>query len=121
MSNLYRGEQGQAAGRDLRATLLFAVLRMPRRLLQRQDRMRSLPGRQHERCSREQPIAVRGLRDCHPGDERPERQLRGTHVVEFGPINASIHKVNEHIEVADIDRIKDVYRAILRKLLLPSP
>ena len=27
----------------------------------------------------------------------------GTHVVEFGAVNASIHKINEHVAVADID------------------
>jgi len=41
----------------------------------------------------------------------------GTHVVEFGAVNASIHKANEHVAVADIDRMKDVYRAILGRLL----
>ena len=42
----------------------------------------------------------------------------GTHVVEFGPINASIHKVNEHVAVDDIDRLRQVYLAIMEKLLL---
>ena len=42
----------------------------------------------------------------------------GTHVVEFGPINASIHKVNEHVTVDDIDRLRQVYLAIMEKLLL---
>lgn len=41
----------------------------------------------------------------------------GTHVVEFGAINTSIHKVNEHVAVADIGRMKDVYRAILERML----
>lgn len=27
-------------------------------------------------------------------------------VVEFGPINASIHKINEHINIADIEKLK---------------
>lgn len=42
----------------------------------------------------------------------------GTHVVEFGPINATIHKVNEEIAVADIDRLRQVYLSIMEKLLL---
>ena len=42
----------------------------------------------------------------------------GAHVVEFGPCNASIHKVNEQIRVADIDRLRQVYLAIMEKLLL---
>ncbi len=41
----------------------------------------------------------------------------GTQVVEFGPVNASIHKVNERVAVADIDRMKAVYRNVLERLL----
>ncbi len=42
----------------------------------------------------------------------------GAHVVEFGAINASIHKVNEHVVVTDIDRLKQVYLAILERMML---
>lgn len=43
-------------------------------------------------------------------------------VVEFGPINASIHKINEHIRAADIEPLKNVYRRTLELLLLdPAP
>jgi len=42
----------------------------------------------------------------------------GTHVVEFGPINTTIHKANEQIPVADIDKLQQVYRLILEKMLL---
>jgi len=38
--------------------------------------------------------------------------------VEFGAINTSIHKVNEHVAVADIDRMKAAYRAMLERMLL---
>ncbi len=38
-------------------------------------------------------------------------------VVEFGPVNASIHKIDEHVRIADIDALKDVYRATLERLL----
>lgn len=41
----------------------------------------------------------------------------GTHVVEFGPVNDTIHKVNEQIPVADIERLRAVYGRILRTLL----
>jgi len=41
----------------------------------------------------------------------------GTHVVEFGPINKSIHKANEHVCVDDIERMKNIYLRILEKLL----
>ena len=38
-------------------------------------------------------------------------------VVEFGPINASIHKIDENVAVADIDRLKNIYRRTLHNLL----
>jgi succinyl-diaminopimelate desuccinylase len=38
-------------------------------------------------------------------------------VMEFGPINASIHKVDECVAVADIERLKDIYRGTLERLL----
>ena len=38
-------------------------------------------------------------------------------VVEFGPVNASIHKIDEHVEIASLDVLKDVYRATLEQLL----
>jgi len=41
----------------------------------------------------------------------------GAQVIEFGPINKSIHKVNEHINVDDIERIKNVHLKTLQKLL----
>lgn len=42
----------------------------------------------------------------------------GIEVVELGPINASIHKVNEHVLVKDIDLLADVYQEILKNLLV---
>ena len=41
----------------------------------------------------------------------------GTHVVEFGPVNQTIHKVNEQIPVADIEGLRQVYARILAALL----
>jgi succinyl-diaminopimelate desuccinylase len=41
-------------------------------------------------------------------------------VVEFGPPNATIHKVNECIRVADLEPLKEVYRRTL-ELLLAEP
>jgi succinyl-diaminopimelate desuccinylase len=38
-------------------------------------------------------------------------------VVEFGPVNASIHKVDEHVRVADIEPLKNIYRRTLESLL----
>jgi len=40
-------------------------------------------------------------------------------VVEFGPGNASIHKVDENIALADLEPLKNIYRRTLEKLLLP--
>jgi succinyl-diaminopimelate desuccinylase len=38
-------------------------------------------------------------------------------VVEFGPPNGSIHKIDEHIEVRYIDPLKNIYRRTLENLL----
>ncbi|HEU4851229.1 MAG TPA: succinyl-diaminopimelate desuccinylase [Telluria sp.] len=38
-------------------------------------------------------------------------------VIEFGPPNASIHKIDEHIELRFIDPLKNIYRRTLEKLL----
>ncbi len=42
----------------------------------------------------------------------------GTHVVEFGAVNTTIHKTNEEIPVAHIEQMYDVYRSILERMLL---
>lgn len=39
-------------------------------------------------------------------------------VVEFGPLNATIHKINECVAVADIEPLKEIYRLTLETLLL---
>lgn len=41
----------------------------------------------------------------------------GTQVVELGPVNATIHKVDECARVADIDQLSIIYQRILEKLL----
>jgi succinyl-diaminopimelate desuccinylase len=38
-------------------------------------------------------------------------------IVEFGPVNASIHKLNEHIGLAELEKLPDIYRDTLRALL----
>lgn len=38
-------------------------------------------------------------------------------VIEFGPRNATIHKLNEHVEVADIDRLSLIYQKTIERLL----
>ena len=37
-------------------------------------------------------------------------------VIEVGPVNASIHKIDEHIEVASIETLKNIYRRTLEQL-----
>ncbi len=38
-------------------------------------------------------------------------------VVEFGPLNATIHKIDERVAVASLDPLKNIYRDTLRRLL----
>ena len=37
-------------------------------------------------------------------------------VIEFGPPNATIHKVNEHVALSDIAPLKNIYRRTLEQL-----
>ena len=37
-------------------------------------------------------------------------------VIEFGPINASIHKINEHVLVSSLDPLKNIYKGVLERL-----
>jgi succinyl-diaminopimelate desuccinylase len=39
-------------------------------------------------------------------------------VIEFGPLNATIHKLNECVAVADIEPLKETYKLTMEKLLL---
>jgi succinyl-diaminopimelate desuccinylase len=39
-------------------------------------------------------------------------------VIEFGPINATIHQVNEHIRIDSLEPLKNIYRRTLENLLL---
>jgi succinyl-diaminopimelate desuccinylase len=42
----------------------------------------------------------------------------GAHVVEIGPCNATIHAINEHIKIADLEKLTQIYEAILEITLL---
>ena len=44
----------------------------------------------------------------------------GAQVVELGPLNATIHQVNEHVGIADLDRLSDIYEHTLINLLTGS-
>ena len=41
----------------------------------------------------------------------------GAQVLELGPVNATIHQVNECVSVEDLDRLSTIYKRILEKLL----
>lgn len=43
----------------------------------------------------------------------------GADVVELGPINASIHKVDEHVRVDDVVKLSKIYERIAELMLLP--
>ena len=38
-------------------------------------------------------------------------------VVEFGPVNATIHKIDEHVAVDAVPRLKNIYRKTMERLL----
>ncbi|MDE0511269.1 MAG: succinyl-diaminopimelate desuccinylase [Gammaproteobacteria bacterium] len=42
----------------------------------------------------------------------------GAEVVELGPVNATIHKVNERVRSADLDTLADLYENILSRLMI---
>jgi succinyl-diaminopimelate desuccinylase len=41
----------------------------------------------------------------------------GAQVLELGPVNATIHQINECVKVSDLDILSTVYQGILRRLL----
>lgn len=41
----------------------------------------------------------------------------GAQVLEVGPVNATIHQVDERVAVTDLDRLSEIYEAILQRLL----
>jgi len=43
----------------------------------------------------------------------------GTQVVELGPVNASIHQVDENVNIADLDTLTNIYQTLLAKLFTP--
>lgn len=42
----------------------------------------------------------------------------GAQVIELGPINATIHKVNECVNVADLETLSDIYYTMMQHLLV---
>ena len=41
----------------------------------------------------------------------------GAQCIEVGPVNASIHKVDEHVSIADLEALPDLYFALIERLL----
>lgn len=44
----------------------------------------------------------------------------GAQVVEVGPVNATIHKLNEQVSTADLPRLATIYKGIMKRLLLET-
>ncbi len=44
----------------------------------------------------------------------------GAQVIELGPVNATIHKINECVRIADLEAFRLTYRAIAERLLQPA-
>ena len=44
----------------------------------------------------------------------------GAEVIELGPVNATIHQVDERVSCADLDRLSRMYEGILERLLAPE-
>lgn len=43
----------------------------------------------------------------------------GAQVVELGPVNATIHQIDECVKATDLDLLSDMYEHIMRELLVP--
>jgi succinyl-diaminopimelate desuccinylase len=43
----------------------------------------------------------------------------GAQCIEIGPVNASIHQVDEHVRVADLEALPDLYKGLIQRLLIP--
>ncbi|TDK26074.1 succinyl-diaminopimelate desuccinylase [Luteimonas aestuarii] len=41
----------------------------------------------------------------------------GAQCIEIGPVNASIHQVDEHVRVADLEALPDLYQRLIERLL----
>jgi len=76
------------------------------------------------RLSRAIQDAVKAITSIHPrldtgGGTSDGRFIAptGAQVVEFGPLNASIHKINEYVAVRDLELLVQVYREVIQRLL----
>jgi succinyl-diaminopimelate desuccinylase len=59
--------------------------------------------------------------DCSTGGGTSDGRFiapYGVQVVELGPVNATIHQVNESVRIEDLPRLATIYRRIIEQLLL---
>ena len=42
----------------------------------------------------------------------------GTQVVELGPVNATIHQVDENVNIKDLDILTEIYQRLLQNLFV---
>ena len=63
----------------------------------------------------------RELRDGGGGGNRHPCRIAplGAECIEVGPVNASIHKVDEHVRVTDLEALPGLYQALVERLMLP--
>ncbi len=40
----------------------------------------------------------------------------GSEVIELGPINETIHQINEKVSINDLEKLKEIYKEILINL-----
>ena len=61
-------------------------------------------------------------RSCTSGGTSDGRFVAGTHkdaqIVELGLINQSIHQVDEHVPLEDLERLATIYKRLLERLLI---
>ena len=67
-------------------------------------------------------LEVTGIKSelCTSGGTSDGRFLRaaGSQVIELGPTHKTIHKVNEHVAIKDLEVLADIYENLLERLLL---
>jgi hypothetical protein len=59
-------------------------------------------------------FCVARIKHCKPP---PPSFLRGAQVLELGVLNATIHQINEHVNVDDLEPLAEIYEQILVELL----
>ena len=86
------------------------------------SRRRAVPTRRKARCARPRARCWRAFAGAPPeestgGGTSDARFIAplGAQCIEIGPVNASIHKVDEHVAVADLEALPDLYLALIER------